>query len=153
VKIGGRAVKHLSVVEESMRLKSHTVVALFAVLSMTASAIAFAQAKPMFPFSRESPLNALKPLAQADPDDWQAVALLTRGCAESADTSCRDSGMAQMLDLHRRGITPPGVQEAVPPGFTCAIVFNLDPPLPDGISSIVRGNYAAIRGVALITQR
>jgi len=38
----------------------------------------------------------------------------------------------------------------VPPGFTCAIVFNLDPPLPDGISSIVGGNYAAIRGVALI---
>jgi hypothetical protein len=41
-------------------------------------------------------------------------------------------------------------QEAIPPGFTCAIVFNLDPPLPDGISSIVGGNYAAIRGVALI---
>ena len=28
--------------------------------------------------------------------------------------------------------------------------FNLDPPLPDGISSIVGGNYAVIRGVALI---
>ncbi len=41
-------------------------------------------------------------------------------------------------------------KEAVPPGFTCAIVFNLDPPLPDGINSIVGGNYAAIRGVALI---
>jgi hypothetical protein len=41
-------------------------------------------------------------------------------------------------------------KEAVPPGFTCAIVFNLDPPLPDGISSIAGGNYAAIRGVALI---
>jgi len=49
--------------------------------------------------------------------------------------------------------SPGGVlcqREAVPPGFTCAIVFNLDPPLPDGISSIVGGNYAAIRGVALI---
>lgn len=41
-------------------------------------------------------------------------------------------------------------REAVPPGFTCAIVFNLDPTLPDGISSIVGGNYAVIRGVALI---
>ena len=40
--------------------------------------------------------------------------------------------------------------EAVSPGFTCAIVFNLDPPLPDGISSIVGGNYAMIRGVELI---
>jgi hypothetical protein len=38
----------------------------------------------------------------------------------------------------------------VPPGFTCALVFNLDPLLPDGISSIVGGNYAAIRGAALI---
>ena len=40
--------------------------------------------------------------------------------------------------------------ESMPPGFTCAIVFNLDPPLPDGISSVVGGNYAVIRGVALI---
>ena len=38
----------------------------------------------------------------------------------------------------------------MPPGFTCALVFNLDPLLPDGISSIVGGNYAAIRGAALI---
>lgn len=38
----------------------------------------------------------------------------------------------------------------LPPGFTCAIVFNLDPPLPDGISGIVGGNYAVVRGVALI---
>jgi hypothetical protein len=40
--------------------------------------------------------------------------------------------------------------QELPPGFTCAIVFNLDPPLPDGISSIVGGNYAVIRGLALI---
>lgn len=40
--------------------------------------------------------------------------------------------------------------EAMPPGFTCAIVFNLDPPLPDGISSVVGGNHAVIRGVELI---
>lgn len=58
-------------------------------------------------------LNTLKPLAQADPDDWQAAALLTRACAESGDTSCRDSGMAHMLDLHRRGITPPNMQQYI----------------------------------------
>jgi hypothetical protein len=40
--------------------------------------------------------------------------------------------------------------EPVRPGFTCATVFNLDPPLPDGISSIRGGDYAVIRGVALI---
>lgn len=39
--------------------------------------------------------------------------------------------------------------QELPPGFTCAIVFNLDPPLPDGISSIVGGNYAVLRGVEL----
>jgi hypothetical protein len=56
-------------------------------------------------------LNIVKPLAQADPDDWQAAALLTRACAESGDTSCRDSGIAHMLDLHRRGITPPAMRQ------------------------------------------
>jgi hypothetical protein len=40
--------------------------------------------------------------------------------------------------------------EAVPSGFTRAIVFNLDPPLPDGIRSVVGGDYAVVRGVALI---
>ncbi len=40
--------------------------------------------------------------------------------------------------------------EPVPPGFTCATVFNLDPPLPDGISSIRGGDYAVIRGVCRI---
>jgi len=58
-------------------------------------------------------LNLLKPLASANPDDWRAAALLTRGCAESGDTTCRDSGIAHMLDLHRRGITPPGMQQYV----------------------------------------
>ena len=58
-------------------------------------------------------LKALKPLAEGDPDDWQAAALLTRACAESGDTACRDSGIAHMLELHRRGITPQGMQEYV----------------------------------------
>jgi hypothetical protein len=58
-------------------------------------------------------LYTLEPLAKADPDDWQAASLLTRACAESGDTSCRDSGFAHMLDLHRRGITPPGMQQYI----------------------------------------
>jgi hypothetical protein len=56
-------------------------------------------------------LTTLRPLAQVDPDDWVAAALLTRACAESGDTACRDSGMAHMMDLHRRGITPPNMQQ------------------------------------------
>jgi hypothetical protein len=171
-------IPHWVVGEETMRLKSRTVVALFAVLSMISPAVAFAQANPASPVSpresigdlvtRLSPqqkqqfdeagksfsgqhyadalaiykrllnelpgdavlskfaseaalyagdtsfaLSTLKPLAQADPDDWQAAALLTRACAESADISCRDSGMAHMLDLHRRGITPPRMQRYI----------------------------------------
>jgi hypothetical protein len=60
-----------------------------------------------------SAVKMLKPLAQADPDDWQAAALLTRACAESGDTPCRDAGIAHMLDLHQGGITPPNLQEYV----------------------------------------
>jgi hypothetical protein len=58
-------------------------------------------------------LNAIKPVAQADPDDWQASALLTRACAESGDAASRDAGIAHMLDLHRRGITPRGLQQYI----------------------------------------
>jgi hypothetical protein len=58
-------------------------------------------------------LNNLKPIAQADPDDWQAAALLTRACAESGDASCRDSGIAHMLDLRSRGITPLGMRQYI----------------------------------------
>jgi len=58
-------------------------------------------------------VTTIKPVAAANPDDWQAAALLTRACAESADTACRDSGMAHMLDLHRRGITPRNMQQYI----------------------------------------
>jgi hypothetical protein len=78
-----------------------------AVLSKFASEAALNSGDPGFA------LTTLKPLAKADPDDWQVVALLTRACAESGDTPCRDSGMAQMMDLHRRGITPPTLQHYV----------------------------------------
>ena len=58
-------------------------------------------------------LNTIKPVAQANPDDWQAAALLTRACAETGDKACRDSGIAHMLELHKRGITPPRLQQYV----------------------------------------
>jgi Tetratricopeptide repeat len=58
-------------------------------------------------------LKSLKPLAQADPNDWQAAALLTRACAESGDTVCRDAGIAHMLELHSRGVTPGNMQQFV----------------------------------------
>jgi tetratricopeptide (TPR) repeat protein len=58
-------------------------------------------------------LNALKPIAQASPDDWQAAALLTRACAESGDKTCRDSGIAHMLDLYKHHLTPPHMQQYI----------------------------------------
>jgi tetratricopeptide (TPR) repeat protein len=78
-----------------------------AVLSKYASEAALNSGDPTFA------LNALKPIAQADPDDWQAAALLTRACAQSGDTSCRDSGMAHMLNLHTRGVTPLGMRQYI----------------------------------------
>ena len=56
-------------------------------------------------------LSTLKPMTQSNPDDWQGAALLVRACAESGDVACRDAGMAHMLELHRRGITPPRLQQ------------------------------------------
>lgn len=58
-------------------------------------------------------LNILRPIAQATPDDWQAGVLLTRACAESGDKACRDAGIAHMLDLHKRGLTPPHMQQYI----------------------------------------
>lgn len=58
-------------------------------------------------------LKTVGPLAQANPNDWQAVALVTRACAESGGTTCRDSGIANMLDLYRRGVVPKQMQQYV----------------------------------------
>jgi len=52
-------------------------------------------------------------MADARPDDWQVASLLVRACAESGDTACRDAGIAHMLDLHERALTPPTVQEYI----------------------------------------
>jgi hypothetical protein len=71
-------------------------------------------------FACESALNVgdrgyavtvVRPVADADPSDWQAAALLTRACAESSDTACRDRGMARMTELHRQGVTPQGMRD------------------------------------------
>jgi hypothetical protein len=56
-------------------------------------------------------IATLTPLLQTDPSDWQAVGLLARACAESSDTACRDAQMSHMLDLHRQGLTPAGVND------------------------------------------
>lgn len=58
-------------------------------------------------------LATLKGLVQADPDDWQAVAMLTRACAGSGDKAGRDAGMARMLDLHNRGVTPARMKDFI----------------------------------------
>lgn len=58
-------------------------------------------------------LSALKPLAEKDPNDWQAISLLARACAESGDVACRDSNMARMLELHRQGLAPPGLRQYI----------------------------------------
>jgi hypothetical protein len=55
-------------------------------------------------------LAAVKPIAQADPKDWQAAALLVRSCAETGDKGCRDAGMAHMKELFQQGVTPNGMQ-------------------------------------------
>jgi hypothetical protein len=56
-------------------------------------------------------LSQLIPIVKANPDDWRALSLLTRAYAESGDKINRDSGIAQMLVLHRRGVTPSGLQK------------------------------------------
>ncbi len=58
-------------------------------------------------------LQTIRPVAAVRPDDFQAIALLTRACAESGDTSCRDAGMERMADLHRRGLTPQRMKDYV----------------------------------------
>jgi hypothetical protein len=77
-------------------------------------------------------LKTIKPVAQANPEDFQATALLTRACAESSDTPCRDAGVAHMLDLHRRGLTPSRMEDYVvehvkADGNTVIIFTSLEP--------------------------
>jgi hypothetical protein len=73
-------------------------------------------------FASESALNTgdtaytlsnMKPIAAANPDDWQAASILTRAYAESGNKEDRDAGIAHMVELHKRGITPPHMQQYI----------------------------------------
>jgi tetratricopeptide (TPR) repeat protein len=70
-------------------------------------------------FTAESALNSadgkfaldiLQPVAQSNPDDWQAAALLARAYAATGDNKARDAAMAHMLELHQKGVTPSNMQ-------------------------------------------
>jgi hypothetical protein len=79
-------------------------------------------------FARDS----LQPVARANPDDWQAASILTRAYAELGDKGDRDAGIAHMLDLHKRGLTPPTKQDYILevvqiPGGNVAIYTSLEP--------------------------
>jgi len=58
-------------------------------------------------------ITTLRKVSEANPEDWQATALLTRACAELGDSKCRDTGMAHMQDLHNRTVIPPNVQQYI----------------------------------------
>jgi hypothetical protein len=77
-------------------------------------------------------LNNLKPIAQANPDDWQAAGLLTRAYAECGDKANRDAGIAHMIELQKRGLTPPHMQQyllehVIVGGKTVLIFTSLEP--------------------------
>ena len=40
-------------------------------------------------------------------------------------------------------------QEPLPEGFACGVILSIDPPLPDGIASIVGGEDRLIRGIGV----
>jgi hypothetical protein len=41
-------------------------------------------------------------------------------------------------------------KEPLPEGFACGIIFGLDPSLPDGVASVVGGEYDVLRGIGLV---
>src|SRR5579859_5812875 len=49
----------------------------------------------------------LKPVVQANFEDWQAVAMLARAAAESGDSHTRDAAMVNMAMLHQHGLNLP----------------------------------------------
>jgi tetratricopeptide (TPR) repeat protein len=59
----------------------------------------------------EYALKTMKPIATANPDDWQAAALLTRAYAQSGDAKGRDAGIAQMMELKQKGLIPERVRD------------------------------------------
>ena len=51
-------------------------------------------------------LGTLLPIETADPNDWQATALLARLYAQTGQKDLRDAELAQLVDLHRRAASP-----------------------------------------------
>jgi hypothetical protein len=41
-------------------------------------------------------------------------------------------------------------KEPLPGDFACGIIFSLDPSLPDGVASVVGGEYDVIRSIGLV---
>jgi hypothetical protein len=58
-------------------------------------------------------LGLLEPLEAANPDDWQATALLVRVYAEAGEGPKRDAAMARMADLYKRGVVPARMQQYI----------------------------------------
>jgi hypothetical protein len=56
-------------------------------------------------------LKTLKPIVDSNGQDWQAVAMLVRACAETGDTACRDQQIAHLVELHGQGVTPAQFRE------------------------------------------
>ena len=73
----------------------------------------FASEAALGSFDSRYALATIKPLAEKDPDDWQATALLVRACAETGDNSCRDRGIAHMQNLHDVGVIPSSMRDYI----------------------------------------
>jgi hypothetical protein len=50
--------------------------------------------------------STLKPIAEADSNDWQAAGMLARLYAETGDKQGRDTELAHLVDLHKRAVSP-----------------------------------------------
>ncbi|UWZ82143.1 hypothetical protein [Occallatibacter riparius] len=51
-------------------------------------------------------LTLLKPLTEANPDDWRSASLLARAYAESGDKTSRDRQVAHVIELHKKSADP-----------------------------------------------
>lgn len=51
-------------------------------------------------------LRLLKPIEDADPNDWQTAAILAHVYAETGQKEARDAELTKLIDLHRRAVSP-----------------------------------------------
>lgn len=78
--------------------------------------------------------NRLMPIAEAEPSDWQAAAMLARLYAETGDKQARDAQLAHLVDLHKRAVSPQIAQMkqllieriSIPSGFI-RVWYSLEP--------------------------